>query len=104
MGSEKIEALRHALLEGLNRQWTLAQLSAPAGFKELNRADIAAFIRTAARARLTQLEEFGTTASVGRELFSRYLLSFEAASILLLAAIVGVLLLARRSPDEGGSR
>jgi len=104
MGSEKIEALRQALLAGLNRQWTLAQLSAPAGFKELNRADIAAFIRTAARARLTQLEEFGTTASIGRELFSRYLLPFEAASILLLAAIVGVLLLARRSPDEGGSR
>jgi NADH:ubiquinone oxidoreductase subunit 6 (subunit J) len=104
MGSEKIEALRKGLLAGLNRQWTLAQLSAPAGFKELNRADIAAFIRTAARARLTQLEEFGTTASVGRELFSRYLLPFEAASILLLAAIVGVLLLARRSPDEGGSR
>lgn len=104
VGSEKIEALRQALLAGLNRQWTLAQLSAPAGFKELNRADIAVFIRTAARARLTQLEEFGTTASVGRELFSRYLLPFEAASILLLAAIVGVLLLARRSPDEGGSR
>jgi len=103
-GSEKIEALRKALLAGLNRQWTLAQLSVPAGFKELNRADIAAFIRIAARARLAQLEEFGSTAALGRDLFSRYLLPFEAASILLLAAIVGVLLLARRSPDEGGSR
>ena len=104
MGPDKIEALRKALLAGLSRQWTLAQLGAPAGFKELNRADIAAFIRTAARARLTQLEEFGTTASVGRELFAHYLLPFEAASILLLAAIVGVLLLARRNPEEGGSR
>jgi NADH:ubiquinone oxidoreductase subunit 6 (subunit J) len=104
MAPDKIEALRKALLAGLNRQWTLAQLNAPAGFKQLNRADIATFIRTAARARLTQLEEFGTTASVGRELFSRYLLPFEAASILLLAAIVGVLLLARRNPEEGGSR
>ena len=93
MAPDKIEALRKGRLAGLDRQWTLAQLKAPAGFKKLNRADIAAFIRTAARARLTQLEEFGTTASVGRDLFSRYLLPFEAASILLLAAIVGVLLL-----------
>jgi NADH:ubiquinone oxidoreductase subunit 6 (subunit J) len=104
MGPDKIEALRRALLVGLGRPRTLAQLKAPAGFKELNRADLAAFIRTAARARLTQLEEFGTTASMGRALFSRYLLPFEAASILLLAAIIGVLLLARRSPEEGGPR
>ena len=104
MAPEKIETLRKALLAGLHRQWTLAQLSAPAGFKDLNRADIAAFLRTAANARLTQIEEFGTTASVGRDLFSRYLLPFEAASILLLAAIVGVLLLARRNPEEGGPR
>jgi NADH:ubiquinone oxidoreductase subunit 6 (subunit J) len=104
MGPDKIEALRKALLVRLGRQRTLAQMSAPAGFRELNRADLVAFIRTAARARLTQLEDFGTTASVGRALFSRYLLPFEAASILLLAAIVGVLLLARRNPQEGGSR
>jgi NADH:ubiquinone oxidoreductase subunit 6 (subunit J) len=104
MGPDKIETLRKALLAGLGRQWTLSQLSPPAGFKELNRADITAFIRTAVKARLTQLEEFGTTASVGRDLFSRYLLPFEAASILLLAAIVGVLFLARRNPEKGGSR
>jgi NADH:ubiquinone oxidoreductase subunit 6 (subunit J) len=104
MGPDKIETLRKALLAGLNRQWTLAQLNVPSGFKQLNRADIAAFIRTAARARLTELEDFGTTASVGRDLFSRYLLPFEASSILLLAAIVGVLLLARRGPEEGGPR
>jgi len=104
MAPNRIEALRKALLAGLSRQWTLAQIGAPAGFKELNRAHIAAFIRTAAKARLTQLDEFGTTAAVGRDLFSRYLLPFEAASILLLAAIVGVLLLARRNPEEGGSR
>jgi NADH:ubiquinone oxidoreductase subunit 6 (subunit J) len=102
MGPDRIEALRQALLARLGHRRTLEQLSPPAGFKEMNRADIAAFIRTAARARLTELEEFGTTASVGRALFSRYLLPFEAASILLLAAIVGVLLLARRSPEEGG--
>lgn len=104
LGPEKIESLRKALLAGLNRSWTLAQLSVPAQFKGLSRADIAAFIRIAVHARLAQLEEFGTTAAVGRELFSRYLLPFEAASILLLAAIVGVLLLARRSPGAGGSR
>ena len=104
MAPDRLEALRQAFLADLGSQWTLAQLKAPSGFRQLSRTDVAAFIRAAAKARLTQLEEFGTTASLGRDLFSRYLLPFEAASILLLAAIVGVLLLARRNPGEGGSR
>jgi NADH-quinone oxidoreductase subunit J len=38
----------------------------------------------------------GSVAAVGRLLFTSYLFPFELASVLLLAAMVGVLLLARR--------
>ena len=39
-------------------------------------------------------EGFGTTALVGKILFTDYLLPFEVASILLLVAIVGAVMLA----------
>ncbi len=41
--------------------------------------------------------DVGLTASIGRGLFTRYLLPFEVTSILLLMAIVGAMSLARRS-------
>ena len=39
---------------------------------------------------------FGTTAAIGKLLFSDYLLPFEITSILILAAIVGAVVLAKR--------
>lgn len=39
---------------------------------------------------------FGTVEMVGRALFSRYLLPFEAASVLLLIGIIGAVALGRR--------
>jgi NADH:ubiquinone oxidoreductase subunit 6 (subunit J) len=42
-----------------------------------------------------------TTAALARSLLDEYLLSFEAASLLLLAAIVGAVVLARRKDGEG---
>jgi NADH-quinone oxidoreductase subunit J len=44
----------------------------------------------------TEWAAFGTTEAVARVLFTNYLLPFEIASILLLAAIVGAIVLARR--------
>ena len=41
---------------------------------------------------------FGTAASIGELLLTRYLLAFEASSMLLLFAAVGAVLLARRRP------
>ena len=38
----------------------------------------------------------GTAETIGRVLFTQYLLPFELTSVLLLAAMVGVLLLAKR--------
>jgi NADH-quinone oxidoreductase subunit J len=46
---------------------------------------------------------FGTTKAVGKMLFTDYLLPFEIASVLLLAAIVGAVILAKRRIDDSGS-
>jgi NADH-quinone oxidoreductase subunit J len=44
-------------------------------------------------------ENVGLTASIGTNLFTRYLLPFEITSILLLMAIVGAMTLARRAAN-----
>ncbi|NTW34699.1 MAG: NADH-quinone oxidoreductase subunit J [Syntrophobacteraceae bacterium] len=46
--------------------------------------------------------DFGTTKGVGKLLFTEYLLPFEIASVLLLAAIVGAVILAKRRIDDSG--
>lgn len=46
------------------------------------------------------IREFGTTRAVGKMLFTDYILPFEIASILLLAAIVGAVILAKRRIDD----
>ncbi len=43
-----------------------------------------------------QLTGYGTIQRIGHDLFTNYLFQFEAIAILLLAAIVGALLLAKR--------
>ncbi|MFH0729643.1 MAG: NADH-quinone oxidoreductase subunit J [Pseudomonadota bacterium] len=44
--------------------------------------------------------DFGTTKAIGKMLFTDFLLPFEIASILLLAAIVGAVILAKRRLDD----
>jgi NADH-quinone oxidoreductase subunit J len=46
---------------------------------------------------------FGTVQAVGRALFSRYLLPFEAASVLLLVGMIGAVALGRRLPPAPGT-
>ncbi len=46
-------------------------------------------------------DDFGTTANVARSLFTDHLVSFELTSVLLLVAIVGAVVLARR--DDSGT-
>jgi NADH-quinone oxidoreductase subunit J len=43
----------------------------------------------------------GTTASIGNALFTTYIFPFEAVSILLLAALIGAVVLAKRHLQEG---
>ena len=42
--------------------------------------------------------QFGTVAEVGRELYGRFFYPFEVVSLLLVAAMVGAVLLAKRKP------
>ncbi len=49
--------------------------------------------------------QFGTVQEVGRALFSRYLLPFEAASVVLLIGMIGAVALGRRlSTETAGPR
>ena len=48
-----------------------------------------------------QAEAAGAPAQIGELLFTRYLLPFEITSIILLAAIIGVVVLHRRLPGPG---
>lgn len=58
---------------------------------------IAAAIRSAGRGPMQPVaEDFGTVKAVGRLLFTQYLLPFEAASVLLLVAIVGAVVIAKQ--------
>ncbi|MEP7270570.1 MAG: NADH-quinone oxidoreductase subunit J [Acidobacteriota bacterium] len=45
-------------------------------------------------------EILGTVESIGNQMFTSYLLPFEATSVLILMAIVGAMLLARRDKEE----
>jgi len=46
-------------------------------------------------------EAFGSPSSVGKLLFSEYLVPFEITSVLLLVAMVGAIILTRRKKREG---
>lgn len=48
----------------------------------------------------TELSVTGTTQSVGKALFSTYLIPFEAASFLLLMAMIGVIVLCKKEPAK----
>lgn len=92
----KREELRKKLLGGLEGAKKLTDLEVPMGFSEYRAEDLRDFLAAVGRGRIRQFEEYGTTAAVGRLLFGKYILPFEAASILLLGAIIGVLVLSRR--------
>lgn len=61
-------------------------------------ADFIAPISAELRERLSDPEGFGTIKAVGRLLYNRYLLPFELTSILLLIAMIGVVIIAKRDP------
>jgi NADH-quinone oxidoreductase subunit J len=44
--------------------------------------------------------EFGTANAIGREIFTDYLFAFEAISLLLLAAVIGAVVVARNRRDR----
>jgi NADH-quinone oxidoreductase subunit J len=60
---------------------------------------LAAIVVARRGAPVTDVPTVGGVESLGRLLFTDYLLPFELTSVLLLAAMVGVLVLARRRPS-----
>jgi len=46
------------------------------------------------------IENFGSVESVGRDLFTEFLLPFELTSVLIIVAIIGVVTIARRSKSS----
>jgi NADH-quinone oxidoreductase subunit J len=60
------------------------------------------FFRDTVFGELMQLTDFGTPENIGRVLFNDYLLPFEITSILLLAAMVGAIVIARRVRRKPG--
>ena len=62
-------------------------------------ANLAAVDPTLVKA-VDAVNQFGTTKAVGRMLFTDFLLPFEIASFLLLAALVGAVILAKRRIDD----
>lgn len=57
-------------------------------------------LRQASTGWIDQLQAVGTTPAIGKLLMTKYLLPFELASLLLLGAMVGAIVLARRSMEE----
>jgi NADH-quinone oxidoreductase subunit J len=55
---------------------------------------------TTSGADLTKQPDFGSANAVGRELFGDYLFAFEAISLLLMAAVVGAVVVARSRKDR----
>jgi NADH-quinone oxidoreductase subunit J len=59
------------------------------------------FVVSGARAAVSVVGPgFGTIQDVGQALFSRYLLPFEAASLVLLTGMIGAVALGRRLPER----
>ena len=53
---------------------------------------------------IPRTEAFGTTVELARQMFSRYIVAFELTSILLLVAVVGAVVLAKRSAAENAEK
>ncbi|MBX7079273.1 MAG: NADH-quinone oxidoreductase subunit J [Nannocystaceae bacterium] len=49
---------------------------------------------------LSKTPDFGTANAIGREIFTDYLFAFEAISLLLLAAVIGAVVVARNRRDR----
>ena len=83
--------LSHVKLDH-DRRWPAA-VTALAVFGTLSYALVVAFENFALD------EEVGRTGEIGTVLFDRFVIPFEAVSFLLLAALIGGIVLARRDPE-----
>lgn len=81
----------------IEKQRGLRYLAIP--FAGLLIAEIFSVLRLPARTLPPESAAVGTTWSIGTALFTDYLLPFEVTSVLILMAVVGAMVLARREGD-----
>jgi NADH:ubiquinone oxidoreductase subunit 6 (subunit J) len=87
--------------EPIPGQRLLAPLLGAALFIELSIAVIGTGLKSLDSEGPTIPAGFGTPAQIGQTLLERFLIAFEAASLLLLLAAVGAVVLAARRADPG---
>jgi NADH-quinone oxidoreductase subunit J len=67
-------------------------------------AELVWAIEAGARSRVLERGGVSEVAAIGRTLFGEYAFPFEVTSVLILVAMVGAVVLARREPRAGGGR
>jgi NADH:ubiquinone oxidoreductase subunit 6 (subunit J) len=97
-----VGAADEPLWESLPGQRYLAPLLAAALFVEVSIAVIGTSLAAIDSDGPTIQADFGSPASIGRLLLERFLVAFEAASMLLLIAAVGAIVLAGRKRGSEG--
>jgi NADH-quinone oxidoreductase subunit J len=91
------------LWEPLPGQRLLAPLLGIALFVEIGIAVVGSGLKSIESEGPTVSLGFGSPEAIGRLLLERFLIAFEAASLLLLLAAVGAVILAARQRDTGGA-
>jgi NADH-quinone oxidoreductase subunit J len=89
LGAEKLSGMRTEF----SRQGIVAAVLGGLLLLELI---VVIFFRETVFAEFAELADFGTPAEIGRVLFNEYLLPFEITAFLLLAAMIGAIVIARR--------
>ena len=86
LGEREQGVTRNALTKGIGALLTIVFMLVALGlYKSIGHVEVT-----------TPVASFGTAEGVGTLLFTKYLLPFEIASVLLVAAIVGAVILAKR--------
>ena len=97
-----VGGIEEPLWEPIPGQRILAPLLAGALFIELSIAILGTALKALESEGPTIGENFGSPESIGELLLERFLIPFEAASLLLLIAAVGAVVLAGRREARGG--
>ena len=99
-----VGGIQEPVWERIPGQRLLAPLLGAALFVELSIAVLGSSLKALGTEGPTIELGFGSPAAIGRLLLERFLIAFEATSMLLLLAAVGAVLLAgrKRDPESGG--
>jgi NADH-quinone oxidoreductase subunit J len=101
--SAYIGGVEEPIWEPIAGQRIFAFLLAAALFVELSIAIVGTGLTAIGDEGPTVQESFGTPEAIGELLLEKFLIAFEASSLLLLVAAIGAVVLAGRHRDESGS-